>query len=113
MRERTFISFDWALKRLLRDKANFDVLEGFLTTILNTEVRIKRLLESEGNKDRDDAKYNRVDLLAENKEGDLLLIEVQGEPEFAYFQRMLFGASKLVTEYVNGGAYSARRRKSC
>lgn len=103
MRERTFISFDWALKRLLRDKANFDVLEGFLTTILNTEVRIKRLLESEGNKDRDDAKYNRVDLLAENKEGDLLLIEVQGEPEFAYFQRMLFGASKLVTEYVNGG----------
>ena len=36
MRERTFISFDWALKRLLRNKANFDVLEGFLTTILNT-----------------------------------------------------------------------------
>jgi hypothetical protein len=26
MRDKTFISFDWALKRLLRDKANFDVL---------------------------------------------------------------------------------------
>lgn len=103
MRERTFISFDWALKRLLRDKANFDVLEGFLTTVLKTQVRIKKLLESEGNKNRDDAKYNRVDLLAEDSEGELLLIEVQGEPEFAYFQRMLFGASKLVTEYVNGG----------
>lgn len=100
---RTYISFDWALKRLLRDKANFDVLEGFLTTLLETNIKIHRLLESEGNKERDDSKYNRVDLLAENAKGELILIEVQGEPEFAYFQRMLFGASKLVTEYIEGG----------
>ena len=103
MKERTYISFDWALKRLLRDKANFGVLEGFLTTLLNTNIKINRLLESEGNKDREDSKYNRVDLLAEDTDGELLLIEVQGEPEFAYFQRMLFGASKLVTEYINSG----------
>ena len=103
MGERTYVSFDWALKRLLRDKANFDVLEGFLTTLLGGSIKIHRLLESEGNQDRDDAKYNRVDLLAENEQGELLLIEVQGEPEFAFFQRMLFGASKLVTEYINGG----------
>ena len=103
MKERTLVSFDWALKRLLRDKANFVVLEGFLTTLLKTEIRIEKLLESEGNKDREDSKYNRVDLLAENGSGELLLIEVQGEAEFAYFQRMLFGASKLVTEYVNSG----------
>lgn len=64
MKERTYISFDWALKRLLRDKANFDVLEGFLTTILGREVTIKKLLEGEGNKDRDDAKYNRDDQVA-------------------------------------------------
>lgn len=103
MKEKTYISFDWALKRLLRDKANFVVLEGFLSTLLNTNIKIHRLLESEGNKNRDEGKYNRVDLLAENADGELLLIEVQGEPEFAYFQRMLFGASKLVTEYINGG----------
>ena len=103
MKERTFISFDWALKRILRDKANFGVLEGFLTTLLNFDVKIHRLLESEGNQDRRESKYNRVDLLAENGNGELILIEVQGEPEFAYFQRMLFGASKLVTDYINGG----------
>lgn len=101
--KRTYISFDWALKRLLRDKANFDVLEGFLTTLLSETIKIHRLLESEGNKDREDSKYNRVDLLAENAKGELILIEVQGEPEFAYFQRMLFGTSKLVTEYIEGG----------
>ena len=101
--ERTLISFDWALKRLLRDKANFDVLEGFLSTLLNTTIRIHRLLESESNKDRDDSKMNRVDILAEDTDGELLLIEVQGESEYAYFQRILFGASKLVTEYIDSG----------
>lgn len=101
--ERTLISFDWALKRLLRDKANFDVLEGFLSTLLNTTIKIHRLLESESNKDRDDSKMNRVDILAEDTDGELLLIEVQGESEYAYFQRILFGASKLVTEYIDSG----------
>ena len=103
MRDKTYICFDWALKRLLRDKANFGVLEGFLTTLLNQEIKINRLLESESNKDRDDAKLNRVDILAEDEQGELMLIEVQGESEYAYFQRILFGASKLVTEYINGG----------
>lgn len=101
--ERTYISFDWALKRLLRDKANFGVLEGFLSTLLNTNITIHRLLESESNKDREESKMNRVDILAENTAGELLLIEVQGESEYAYFQRILFGASKLVTEYIDSG----------
>ena len=107
MRDKTFISFDWALKRLLRDKANFGVLEGFVSTLLEKPVKIHRLLESESNKDRDDAKMNRVDLLAEDEDGELLLVEVQGESEFAYFQRILFGASKLVTEYIDSGKRSA------
>jgi predicted transposase/invertase (TIGR01784 family) len=102
-KNRTFISFDWAMKRLLRNKANFVVLEGFLTTLLGTEIKIDKIIESEGNQDREDAKYNRLDLLAENADKELLLIEVQGEPEFAFFQRMRFGASKLVTEYIDGG----------
>ena len=77
MKERTFVSFDWALKRILRDKANFGVLEGFLTTLLNFDVKIHRLLEGEGNQDRRESKYNhRVDLLAENGNGELIIIEV-------------------------------------
>ena len=103
-KKRTFISFEWALKHLLREKANHDVLEGFVAVVLGKKsIRIHRLLESEGNKEDPDSKTNRVDLLAEDENGDLLLIEVQGEPEQAYFQRMLFGASKLVTEYIESG----------
>lgn len=98
-----YIRFDWAIKRLLCDKANFGVLEGFLTTLLDEPIHISRLLESEGNQEREDAKTNRVDLLAENDRGELFLIEVQNNNEYAYFQRMLFGTSKLVTEYINRG----------
>jgi len=33
-RGRSMISFDWAMKRLLRNKANFEVLEGLLSELL-------------------------------------------------------------------------------
>ena len=98
-----FVRFDWAMKRLLRNKADYVVLEGLITTLLGKKITIRKLLESESNQDSEEAKQNRVDLLAEDEQGALYLIEVQNETEFAYFQRMLFGASKLVTEYINRG----------
>ena len=48
-----YIRFDWAMKRLLRDKANFQVLEGLLTTLLNEKITIKNLLESESNQEEE------------------------------------------------------------
>lgn len=106
-----YIRFDWAMKRLLRDKANFDVLEGFLTTLLGERIRIERLLESESNMESEADKQNRVDLLAENSKGELIIIELQNNNEFAYFQRMLFGTSKLITEYINRGESYDKVRK--
>ena len=106
-----YIRFDWAMKRLLRDKANYGVLEGLLTTLLNEQVKIHRLLESESNQEDEFDKYNRVDMLAENSKGDLILIEVQNNNEYAYFQRMLFGVSKLVTEYMHRGEGYEKVRK--
>ena len=103
IREDKYIRFDWAMKRLLRNKANFAVLEGLLTTLLGEKITIRRLLESESNQEEEFDKYNRVDMLAEDANGQLLLIEVQNNNEYAYFQRMLFGTSKLVTEYIKPG----------
>lgn len=98
-----YIRFDWAMKRLLRNKANFSVLEGLLTTLLGENITIRDLLESESNQEEEFDKYNRVDMLAVNSRGELILIEVQNNNEYAYFQRMLFGTSKLVTQYINRG----------
>ncbi|MDL2213663.1 Rpn family recombination-promoting nuclease/putative transposase [Bacteroides sp. OttesenSCG-928-E20] len=106
-----YIRFDWAMKRLLRNKANFGVLEGFLTTLLNETITIQKLLESESNQEDELDKHNRVDMLAENSKGELILIEVQNNNEYAYFQRMLFGTSKLVTEYINRGEGYDKVRK--
>ena len=106
-----YIRFDWAMKRLLRNKTNFGVLEGFLTTLLNEKITIQKLLESESNQEDEFDKYNRVDMLAEDSKGELILIEVQNNNEYAYFQRMLFGASKLVTEYINRGDSYEKVRK--
>ena len=107
----SYIRFDWAMKRLLRNKANYAVLEGLLTTLLQEKVTIHKLLESESNQEEEFDKYNRVDMLAENSKGELVLIEVQNNNEYAYFQRMLFGASKLVTEYINRGEGYEKVRK--
>ena len=61
------IRFDWAMKSILRNKANFDVLEGFLSALLNdNDIRILNILESEGNQATADQKFNRVDLLIED-----------------------------------------------
>ena len=103
MEKKKYIRFDWAMKRMLRDKANYAVLEGLLTTLFKEKIVINRLLESESNQEEEFDKYNRVDILAENSKGELFIIEVQNNDEYAYFQRMLFGVSKLVTEYINRG----------
>ena len=52
-----------------------------------------------------------MDLLAKNSKGELIFIEVQNNNEYAYFQRMLFGTSKLVTEYINRGEGYDKVRK--
>ncbi len=45
------IRFDWAMKKSLRNKANFDILEGFLSELLRESIKIKQILESESNKE--------------------------------------------------------------
>ena len=97
------VRFDWAMKRLLRHKTNFVVLEGFLSSLLGEQIHIKHLLESEGNKEDVTDKFNRVDLLAENSKGELIIVEVQNNREIDYFLRMLYGVSKAVTEYIKEG----------
>jgi predicted transposase/invertase (TIGR01784 family) len=110
--ERTnYIRFDWAIKRLLRQKANFVILEGFLSTVLQEDIRIERILDSESNKENADDKFNRVDMLAENSAGELLIIEVQNNRELDYFHRILYGTSKVITEYIHEGNEYAKVKK--
>ena len=97
------VRFDWALKKFLRNKANFEILEGLLSELLKQDVTINRILESESNKSAADDKQNRVDLLTEIDNGELLLIELQVEGQYDYFHRMVYGAAKLITDHMDAG----------
>ncbi len=105
------IRFDWAMKKLLRDKANFDVLEGFLSVLLNEQITVKQILDSESNKKTDDDKHNRVDILVQNSKNELVIIEVQNSKEYDYFHRILFGTAKAITEHIKEGEAFASVKK--
>ena len=101
-----YIRFDWAIKRLLRQKANFDVLEGFLTVFLEEKITIVELLESKGNQLSADDKFNRVDIKALNSKGEIIIIEIQNTRELYYLERILYGVAKAITEHIHlGDAY--------
>ena len=99
------------MKKMLRNKANFDILEGFLSELLNETVTIIRILESEGNKDDKDDKYNRVDIFVETGKGEYIIVEVQNSKEYDYFHRILYGTSKAITEYIDSGQEYAKVKK--
>lgn len=98
-----YIRFDWAAKRLLRQKANFGVLEGFLTVLLQEQVKIIELLESESNQFTMDDKFNRVDIKARNSKGEIIIVEIQNTRELYYLERILYGVAKAITEHISLG----------
>ena len=95
-----YIRFDWAIKRLLRQKANFDVLEGFLTVFLGEKITILDILESEGNQEKADDKFNRVDIKARNSKDEIIIVEIQNTRELYYLERILYGVAKAITEHI-------------
>jgi predicted transposase/invertase (TIGR01784 family) len=108
---RPHIRFDWAAKKILRSKANFGILEGFLSELFEEDVKIKSLLSEEGNKETQDDKSNRVDILIENTKGEIIIVEIQNTRELDYLFRVLFGASKAITEYMREGSPYAMVKK--
>ena len=98
-----YIRFDWAVKRMLRDKANFGVLEGLITVLLGEKITIEEILESEGNQETEDDKFNRVDIKAKDSKGAIIIVEVQLTTHLYYLERILYGVAKAITEHISLG----------
>ena len=105
------IRFDWAIKKLLRDKANFVILEGFLSVVLNQDIKIVEILESESNQQHGDDKFNRVDILVKNTLDEFIIIEIQNNKDYDYFQRILYGTSKVISEQLEKAKEYAEVKK--
>lgn len=92
MQKNSYIRFDWAIKRLLRDKANFSVLEGLLTVLLCEEIRIEEIIKDEkAYCVWDDAQTDRIDIKAKDKKGDDIVIRIQNMRKLYYLERLRFG----------------------
>lgn len=103
MAQNKYVRFDWAAKKILRDKANFSILEGLCTVLLQEPVHIIELLESESNQLDPSDKFNRVDIKAKNSKDEIILVEIQLTREIYYLERILYGVAKAITEHINLG----------
>ena len=101
--KREYIRFDWAIKRILRDKTNKEVLEGLIQVLIKEPVTITEILESESNKDRSEDKGNRVDVKVRTGKGEIIIVEVQLTKERDFFQRILFGAATAINDQIGAG----------
>jgi len=110
-KKRKLISFDWALKQILRSKANFAILEGFLSELLQDDIKINTALEIESNREYREDKSNRVDLLVENSKKESIFVEIQYESEYDYLQRLVSGNPKLLAENMGKVMPSSKIRK--
>lgn len=103
MKKDTHIRFDWAIKKLLKSKANFGILEGFLSELLKEEIKIQEIIESEGNRETANDKSNRVDIMVKNSKDELIIVEIQNTRELDYFYKILYNTSKAITEHMDKG----------
>jgi len=99
MNTKKLIRFDWAMKTLLRDKANFDVLEGFLSALFEDDnIKILNILESETNAEAENHKFNQVSLLVQDSQNRKIYIEIHNIRETDYLKNYLYATSKIIVE---------------
>jgi predicted transposase/invertase (TIGR01784 family) len=106
----TLISFDYAIKYLLKNKGDYDIVEGFISAILKSEgygaIKIKALLESESNKDKSETKRSIADLIVEDEQGICYIVEIERAWTEVFMHKACFNTSRLIVDSINtGGDY--------
>ncbi len=71
---------------------------------LKKYLKIEEILESEANQEKENDKFNRVDIKLKNSDGEMIIVEIQFSSQYDYFQRMLYGVSKTITEHLKMGS---------
>lgn len=103
---KTLISFDYAIKYLLRNKRDYDIIEGFISALLATEgygpVKINALLESESNREGVDMKRSIADLVVQDNEGNQYLVEIERSFTANFMHKACFNTARLVVDSISG-----------
>ncbi|WP_455587267.1 Rpn family recombination-promoting nuclease/putative transposase [Bacteroides sp.] len=106
-RQERYIRFDWAVRKILRQKANFGVLESFLAILLNEKVTIIGFLENENNRQMIADEIHRVNIKALNSRGENIIVEIQNTRKVHYLEHILRGAVEPIAGFTElGGIFS-------
>lgn len=107
MKDRTLISFDYAIKYLLKDKQDYEIVEGFISAVLGSQgyspVKIIALLESESNKELPELKRSIADLIVKDREGRQYVVEIDHEQSDFFLKKACFNTCRLVVDSIREG----------
>ena len=96
------ISFDYAIKYLLKDKGDYGIVEGFISALLKTKgygnVKIVSLLETESNKDDPKDKRSIADLIVEDENHNKYIIEIERNVKDSFIHKACFNTSRLIVD---------------
>jgi predicted transposase/invertase (TIGR01784 family) len=102
LNDKGLVSFDYAIKYLLRDKGDYSIVEGFISALLKTkgykDVKIIALLESESNKEDSKDKRSLADLIVEDEDKHKYIIEIERNVKDSFIHKSLFNTSRLIVD---------------
>lgn len=105
--EKSLISFDYAIKYLLKDKGDYSIVEGFISALLKTkgykDVKIIALLESESNKEDSKSKRSLADVIVEDEDHNKYIIEIERSVKDSFIHKSLFNTSRLIIDNLSQG----------
>src|SRR6202020_1390384 len=104
------ISFDFAIKYLLKDKGNYDIVEGFISALLKEQgykpVKIVALMDTESNKEEYSQKKSLADLVVEDEEHNKYIVEIERQEVINFVHKACFNTSRLIVDQLPiGGDY--------
>ena len=99
MSDKPLISFDYAIKFLLKSKANYDIIEGFISALIVAQgykpVKINALLETESNRETADLKRSIADLVVEDEDGNKYIVEIERSFTSNFMHKACFNTSRF------------------
>ncbi|MEM7382994.1 MAG: Rpn family recombination-promoting nuclease/putative transposase [Bacteroidota bacterium] len=102
MSQKAIVSFDFAIKYLLKSKKDYQIVEGFISALLQAfgypNVKIKSLLESESNKEQSELKQSIADLVVEDAEANKYIVEIDRAYTSTFIYKACFNASRLIVD---------------
>jgi hypothetical protein len=104
--EKPLISFDFAIKYLLKNKGDYDIIEGFISALFASQgyppIKINALLDTESNKEELELKKSIADLVVEDADGNKYIVEIERAYTPNFMHKACFNSSRLVVDGIYG-----------